>query len=68
MANIPKDKFVLQHERWGTIHQLEKGNRTYCGNGNNGGNFKRKRLSKALAHPLARFCKTPKKCGAHEKD
>ena len=60
------DKFVLQHDRLGTIHQLKPGGKTtYCGNGNSGGNYTRKRLSKANTHPKAHPCGTSKKCGAN---
>jgi hypothetical protein len=54
------DKFVLQHDRSGTIHQLKPGGKTtYCGNGNNGeAGYTRKRLSKANAHPQAHHCNT----------
>jgi hypothetical protein len=57
------EKMVLQHDKLGTIHQLKPGGKkTYCGNGNHGGNYKKRRLSKAMAHPNAHPCRTPKKC------
>lgn len=59
------DKMVLQHDILGTIHQLKPGGReTYCGK--NGVIYKKRRLSKALAHPKAHLCGMKKKCGAHE--
>lgn len=58
------DKFVLQNDVTGTIHQIRRDGKTYCGRPN-GPNDKRRRLSKAQLHPTARFCKTPGKCAAH---
>jgi hypothetical protein len=62
------DPFVLQHNRWGTIHDFknQRNGETSCGNGTgpatvkNGmtGNFSRRRLSKANAHPRAHPCKS----------
>ena len=56
-----KDKFVLQNENTGTIHQLRKDGRTQCGR-KNGPNEKRRKLSSAKKHPKARVCNTPGKC------
>ena len=59
-----KDKFVLQNDNTGTIHQIRRDGKTYCGRPN-GPNDKRRRLSSALKHKNAHLCNTPGKCMAH---
>lgn len=62
------DKFVLQHDTWGTIHQFLTSRQTYCGKGKsthlNYANYTRKKLSKAMAHPRARHCQL--ECKYHQ--
>lgn len=59
------DKFVLQNDVTGTIHQLRRDGKTYCGR-KNGPNDKRRRYSKALNHPRAHHCQARGKCMAHQ--
>lgn len=64
-SSVPVDPWVLQHDNRGTIHRFrnDRSGPTRCGNGNNGGRYSRKRLSKAEMHPQAHHCDTSKKCG-----
>lgn len=51
------DKFVLQHNVSGTIHQLKPGGKaTYCGKGVNSGPYTRRRWSKAMERKGATHC------------
>ena len=63
---MTNDPWMLQHDRWGTMHHFKNGRdgATRCGNGTGPatvanvmtGNFSRRRRSEAMAHPRARGC------------
>ena len=65
---MTNDPWVLQHDRWGTIHKFKNGREgeTRCDNGTGPatvrnvmtGNFSRRRRSEAMAHPRAHDCRS----------
>lgn len=57
------EKFVLQNENTGTIHQIIRGRQTYCGAGKNSKDYKRRSVRVARQHPKVKYCQG--KCKAH---